>query len=333
MSKEELELVGIGNAIVDVLSKTQDGFLSENKIHKGTMTLIEAEQAEALYSKMGPGQEMSGGSAANTIAGFANLIGKGKSGFIGKVANDQLGNVFRHDITATGVAFPTPGLQDGPSTARCLILITPDAQRTMCTFLGAAVWITPSDLDEEMIKNSKITYLEGYLFDRPRAKQTFHKASEIAHSAGKKVSLTLSDPFCVDRHRDEFLGLIKGGVDILFANEAEILKLFQTEDLDKAVFFAREACPLTVITRSSKGSMVVSKNDTVEVEAEMIDNVVDTTGAGDMYAAGFLYGLTQFKTHGECARIGSIVAAEAISHVGARPQTDLRKLLKDKKAV
>jgi sugar/nucleoside kinase (ribokinase family) len=333
MSKGQLELVGIGNAIVDVLSKTREDFLNEQKLHKGTMTLIEAEQAEALYSKMGPGQEMSGGSAANTMAGFASLIGRDKSGFIGKVANDQLGNVFRHDITATGVSFPTAALQDGPPTARCLILITPDAQRTMCTFLGAAVWITPSDLDEEMIKNSNITYLEGYLFDRPRAKQTFHKASEIAHSAGKKVSLTLSDPFCVDRHRDEFLGLIKGGVDILFANEAEILKLFQTDDLDKAVYFAREACPLTVITRSSKGSIIASKTDTTEVEAEIVDNVVDTTGAGDMYAAGFLYGLSQFRSHAECGRIASIVAAEAISHVGARPQTDLRRLLKDKKAI
>lgn len=331
MSKENLDLVGIGNAIVDVLSKTGDDFLRANRINKGTMTLIEAEQAEALYAKMGPGLEVSGGSAANTIAAFANL--SGKAGYIGKVASDQLGNVFRHDIRATGVAFDTPALQDGPPTARCLILITPDAQRTMCTFLGACVWIAPSDLDEAMIKSAKVTYLEGYLFDRPRAKQTFRKAAEIAHAGGQKVALSLSDPFCVDRHRDEFLDLVKSGVDILFANEAEILSLYKAETLEEAIRHVRDTCPLAAITRSANGSLIVSANDSVEIKAEPVSKVVDTTGAGDMYAAGFLYGYTRGKPLADCGRMGSICAAEVIQYVGARPQIDLKKLLADKKAV
>jgi sugar/nucleoside kinase (ribokinase family) len=331
MSKENLDLVGIGNAIVDVLSRTADEFLAANKLHKGTMTLIEAEQAEALYAKMGPGLEVSGGSAANTVAAFASM--NGKAGYIGKVANDQLGNVFRHDIRATGVAFDTPALHDGPPTARCLILITPDAQRTMCTFLGASVWIAPSDLDEEMVKNAKVTYLEGYLFDRPRAKQTFRKASEIARAGGGKVSLSLSDPFCVDRHRDEFLDLVKSGVDILFANEAEILSLYKAETFEAAVGHARESCALSIITRSAKGSLIVTPTETIEVSAEPVVKVVDTTGAGDMYAAGFLYGYSRGKTLADCGRVASIVAAEVIAHVGARPQIDLAKLLKEKKAV
>jgi sugar/nucleoside kinase (ribokinase family) len=331
MSKDNLDLVGIGNAIVDVLSKTADDFLAANKLHKGTMTLIEAEQAEALYAKMGPGLEVSGGSAANTVAAFASM--SGKAGYIGKVANDQLGNVFRHDIRATGVTFDTPALQDGPPTARCLILITPDAQRTMCTFLGASVWIAPSDLNEEMVKNAKVTYLEGYLFDRPRAKQTFRKASEIARAGGGKVSLSLSDPFCVDRHRDEFLDLVKNGVDILFANEAEILSLYKAETFDAAVSHARESCALSIITRSAKGSLIVTANETIEVNAEPVTKVVDTTGAGDMYAAGFLYGYSRGKPLADCGRVASIVAAEVIAHVGARPQIDLAKLLKEKKAV
>jgi sugar/nucleoside kinase (ribokinase family) len=331
MSKDNLDLVGIGNAIVDVLTKTGDDFLAANRIHKGTMTLIEADQAEALYAKMGPGMEVSGGSAANTVAAFASL--SGKAGYIGKVANDQLGSVFRHDIRATGVSFDTPALEDGPPTARCLILITPDAQRTMCTFLGASVWIAPSDLNEQMIMDAKVTYLEGYLFDRPRAKQTFRRASDVARGAGKKVSLSLSDPFCVDRHREEFLDLVKNNVDILFANEAEIMALYQAKSFDEAVYMTREACELSIITRSAKGSLVLTKDQTVEVAAEPVKEVVDTTGAGDMYAAGFLYGYTQGQGLAECGRAGSIVAAEVISHVGARPQVDLKKLLKEKKAV
>lgn len=331
MANELVDVVGIGNAIVDVLSKTEDDFLKTNKINKGTMTLIEADQAEALYAKMGPGMEMSGGSAANTIAALASM--GGKAGYIGKVANDQLGNVFRHDIRATGVQFDTPALEDGAPTARCLILITPDAQRTMCTFLGACVWISPTDLNEELIKSAKVTYLEGYLFDRARAKQAFKKAGEIAHTAGRKTSLTLSDPFCVERHRAEFIDLIKNEIDIVFANEAELLSLYQTHDLAEAMYHIRQHCDIAAITRSEKGSVILSGDDTFEVAAEPVAKVCDTTGAGDMYAAGFLYGYTRDKSLAECARIGSIAAAEVISHVGARPQTNLLQLLKDKQAV
>lgn len=334
MSKDaaaHYDVVAIGNAIVDVLSKTDDSFLNANQINKGTMTLIEADQAEKLYSKMGPGMEMSGGSAANTIAAIASL--GGRAGYIGKVANDQLGTVFRHDIRAMGVTFDTPALDAGAPTARCLILITPDAQRTMCTFLGACVWISPSDLDEAMIQNAKVTYLEGYLFDRARAKQAFKRAAEIARAAGRKVALTLSDPFCVDRHRDEFLDLIKNDVNILFANEAEILSLYQTEDFDEAVYHVRQHCEIAALTRSDKGSVIVTPDSLFEIAPEPVHRVVDTTGAGDMYAAGFLYGYTQGKPLDVCGRLGSIAAAEIIAQVGARPQGSLLQLIQEKKAV
>lgn len=326
-----LSVVGIGNAIVDVLSKTDEDFLRVHKINKGTMTLIEADQAETLYAKMGPGMEMSGGSAANTIAALASL--GSQAAYIGKVANDQLGNVFRHDISSLGVRFITAPLESGAPTARCLILVTPDAQRTMCTFLGACVWISPTDLDEESIKNAKVTFLEGYLFDRNRAKQAFRKAGEIAHAAGRKTALTLSDPFCVDRHREEFLDLIQNNIDIVFANEAEILSLYKTEDFNEAVFNIRQHCEIAVLTRSAKGSMILHGDETFEVPAEPVAQIVDTTGAGDLYSAGFLHGLTMGRDLTTCARFGSIAAAEVISHLGARPQTNLAQLLKDKKAV
>lgn len=331
MSKEAVDIVGIGNAIVDVLSKTEEQFLQENRLNKGAMTLIEEDQAEGLYRKMGPGTEMSGGSAANTIAAFAAM--GGKAGYIGKVSNDQLGNVFRHDICAAGVRFTTQPLEDGPSTARCLILITPDAQRTMCTYLGACVWIAPSDLDEAMIAEAGITYLEGYLFDRPRAKQTFRRAAEVAHAAGKKVALSLSDSFCVERHRDEFLDLVENHIDILFANESEILALYKTDDFELATTQVRGHCELAAITRSEKGSVIVTAAaDPVIVPAAPVENVVDTTGAGDMYAAGFLFGLTRNLPLAECGYLGSLAASEVISHVGARPQSDLAALVSLRKA-
>lgn len=331
MSKEPVELVGIGNAIVDVLSKTDDAFLAANHLAKGAMTLIDENQAGALYSKMGPGTEMSGGSAANTIAAFAAM--GGKAGYIGKVSNDQLGQVFRHDICAAGVAFNTAPLEGGPSTARCLILITPDAQRTMSTYLGACVMISPDDLDEEMIAAAGITYLEGYLFDRPSAKDTFRRASEVAHAAGKKVALSLSDAFCVERHRAEFLELVEKHIDILFANESEIMSLYQTADFDSAVQKVREHCELAALTRSEKGSVIVSKTEApITVPAAPVEKVVDTTGAGDMYAAGFLYGLTRNLPLAECGYLGSLAAAEVIAHVGARPQTDLAALVNLRKA-
>lgn len=339
MSKDNLavsqeasyDVVAIGNAIVDVLSKTADDFLNAHKLSKGAMTLIEAEQADALYAKMGAGMEMSGGSAANTVAALSAM--GGRAGYIGKVSNDQLGKVFRHDIQAAGVAFNTAPLQDGPATARSLILITPDAQRTMCTYLGACVWIAPSDLDEEMIKNAAVTYLEGYLYDRDRAKATFRKACEIAHAAKRKVALSLSDPFCVSRHRDDFLDLVGTSVDIVFCNEAEAFSLYQTEDMNIVIERLRETCEMGVITRSEKGAVVVTKNGVDEVPAEPVAQVVDTTGAGDLFAAGFLYGYTRNRTPADCARLGAIAAAEVIAHVGARPQADLQAVLKLKKAV
>jgi len=327
MSKANLDIVGIGNAIVDVLSKTDDAFLKNNHIHKGTMTLIEAVQAEALYAKMGPAMEMSGGSAANTIAAFASL--GGKAGYIGKVAHDQLGNVFRHDIRSTGVIFETPALMHGAPTARCMILITPDAQRTMCTFLGACILLTRNDLDEEMIAGAKVTYLEGYLFDREQAKEAFRKAAEMAHAAGKKVALTLSDPFCVDRHRAEFMNLVENHVDILFANETEIMALYKTDDISQV----RPHCELAVVSRSDKGSVIINRKERIVVKAQPVAQVVDTTGAGDLYAAGFLYGYTSGKSLADCGRIASIAAAEIISQVGARPQKNLAQLMRDKKAV
>lgn len=331
MSKEPVELVGIGNAIVDVLSKTDDAFLTAQQLNKGAMTLIEEAQAESLYAKMGPGTAMSGGSAANTVAAFAAMGGRG--GYIGKVSNDQLGEVFRHDIRAAGVTFDTAPLEDGPSTARCLILITPDAQRTMCTYLGACVWIAPSDLDEQMISTAGVTYLEGYLFDRPRAKQTFRRAAEIAHAAGKKVALSLSDAFCVGRHRDEFLDLVEHHVDILFANESEITALYKTEHFDHAATQVKEHCELAALTRSEKGSLIVPRRgDAVTVPAAPVAKVVDTTGAGDLYAAGFLFGHARGMALSECGYLGSLAAAEVISHIGARPQSDLSELVRQRKA-
>lgn len=330
MSKDNLDVVGIGNAIVDVLAKTEDAFLQENGINKGTMTLINSKQAEELYAKMGPAMEMSGGSAANTIAALASL--NSKAGYIGKVAHDQLGAVFRHDIRALGVTFETQPLVSGVPTARCMILITPDAQRTMNTFLGACVWLTPDDINEEMVKGAQVTYLEGYLFDRDLAKEAFYRAAKIAHKAGKKVALTLSDPFCVDRHREAFLDLVKDHVDILFANEAEIMSLYQAATFDDAVRQVKGHCEVAALTRSAEGSIIISGDDVTHVKADIVKNVVDTTGAGDLYAAGFLHGYTRRRSMADCGRIASICAAEIIAQVGARPQRSLAQLLKDKKA-
>lgn len=318
-------VVGIGNAIVDVLSHAEEAFLTEHKLAKGAMTLIDAEQAEALYAKMGPGIEASGGSAGNTMAGFASLGGRGA--YIGKVCDDQLGTVFTHDIRAIGVDFDTAPVVGAPPTARCLVLITPDAQRTMNTFLGACVELGPDDIDPALIGGADVTYMEGYLWDPPAAKEAFLKASKIAHDAGRKVSLTLSDAFCVERHRDSFRELIKNDVDILFANETEILSLFQVDSFDDAVQAVRGLCEVAAITRSEKGSVVVDGTQMYEVPAEPVDTVVDTTGAGDLYAAGFLYGYTHGRPWADCARIGGIAAAEVIGHVGPRPAVSLKELV------
>ncbi len=324
MVDQPIDVLGIGNAIVDVLTHAEDGFLAAQGMAKGAMTLIDGRRAEELYSLMGPGVEVSGGSAANTLAGVASLGGRGA--FIGKVRNDQLGGIFRHDIRAAGVTFDTPAATDGPPTARCLIFVTPDAQRTMGTYLGASVEFGPGDLDEAMIRAAKVTYLEGYLWDAPDAKEAFQAAARMAHEAGKKVALSLSDPFCVERHRESFVELIGGHVDLLFANEVEICSLFQVENFDEALQMTRDHCEVAALTRSEKGSVILSDSEVHVVDAAPVARVVDTTGAGDLYAAGFLHGYIQGRTLYDCGRIGAAAAAEVISHFGARPETPLAEL-------
>jgi len=324
----KFDVVGIGNAIVDVIAQADDAFLSKNSLNKGTMTLIDAERADELYGRMGPGKEVSGGSCGNTVAGIAAL--GGKAAYIGKVRDDQLGQVFRHDIRAAGVAFDSAPATDGPPTARCLILVTPDAQRTMNTFLGACVNLGPEDVPEALIASASITYMEGYLWDRPKAKEAFVRAAKLAHGARRRVSLTLSDPFCVDRHRDSFRALVKDHIDILFANEAEIASLYQVNDFDQAVKQVRQECEIAVVTRGAEGSVILKGGEMHVVPAAPVAKVVDTTGAGDLYAAGFLQALTAGHDLKRCGQVASLAAAEAISHYGARPETDLKKLVKEK---
>jgi sugar/nucleoside kinase (ribokinase family) len=315
-------LVGIGNAIVDVITHADDGFIRDNGLVKGAMTLIDADRAEALYGRMGPGIEMSGGSVGNTMAGFASFGGKGA--YIGKVRDDQLGAVYRHDIQAAGIAFDTAPLTAGPATARCLIVVTPDAQRTMNTYLGACVELGPEDVDDALIAVSAVTYMEGYLWDKPRAKAAFLKAAAVAHAAGRKVALTLSDSFCVARHRESFRDLVDHHVDILFGNEDEIVSLFETPDFDAAALRGR--CEVVAVTRGARGSVVLAGDEIHEIAAEPVTRLVDTTGAGDLYAAGFLYGYTHGQPLPACGRLGGIAAAEIISHIGARPMTNLAAL-------
>jgi sugar/nucleoside kinase (ribokinase family) len=318
------DILGIGNAIVDVVARAEDSFLSRHDMHKGAMILIDAAAADTLYAAMPPGQESSGGSAANTCAVAAGL--GSRVAYIGKVADDQLGGVFRHDINAVGVHFPTLPLAGGAPTARCLILVTPDGQRTMNTFLGACVSLTEADVDPALVAGSAITYLEGYLFDPPAAQAAFRKAADTAHAAGRRIALSLSDAFCVNRHRAAFLDLVANHVDVLFANEAEITALFERNTFEEAAEAARENVALAVLTRSEAGSVILQGDDTVTIKAEPTE-IVDTTGAGDAYAAGFLAGLTSGKSLNQCGRMASIAAAEVISHYGARPMADLRKLM------
>ncbi len=319
-----LDILGIGNAIVDVQARADDAFLAAQGMAKGGMALIDAAAAGAIYAAMGAGVESSGGSAGNTCAVAAAL--GARVGFLGKVADDELGRVFAHDIRAAGVRFPTAPLAEGAPTARCLILVTPDGQRTMNTFLGACVTFGPDDVDEAEVASAGVIYLEGYLFDPPAAQAAFRKASQAAHAAGRKVALTLSDAFCVGRHRAAFRAFVQEETDILFANEAELLSLYETEDFDAALAQLRQEVALAAVTRSEKGSVVIAGAETVTVPA-VPTQVVDTTGAGDAYAAGFLAGLAQGKALAECGRWGSVAAAEAISHFGARPQTDLKALV------
>ena len=323
MNDRQYDVTAIGNAIVDVIAQADDAFLEQQKLPKGAMSLIDAVDAERLYSLMGPGVERSGGSAANTAAGIAML--GGKVAFIGKVSDDQLGDVFAHDIRAVGVEFRTPPLTEGLSTARCLILVTPDAQRTMQTFLGACTAFSADDVDEDLIARSRVLFMEGYLWDQPRAIEGMRKAAAVAKASGCKVAFTTSDPFCVDRHRQEFLELIDNDLDILFSNEAEAKSLFETDDFDSALKQLQGRCEIVVVTRSEKGCVVATKDEVHAVPAEKV-NVVDTTGAGDAYAAGFLWGYTQGRSLVDCARLGGVVAAEAISHYGARAETDLKVL-------
>jgi sugar/nucleoside kinase (ribokinase family) len=332
MTASRLDVVGIGNAIVDIIGRCDDQFLNTHGLAKGNMRLIEADEVTKLYGAMGPAVESSGGSVANTMAGIASF--GGRAGFIGKVADDEFGRIFGHDIRKQGVAFTTAvakasgkGLDSGtPPTARCLVLVTPDGERTMSTFLGVSPLLDQGEVDPEMIENARIVYLEGYLFDRPEAKAAFYQAADIAKAANAKVALSLSDAFCVDRHRDAFLDLIRTKVDILFANESELTALYQTKVFDDAVAAAREDSPLCVATRGAKGSLILAGGRTTEVQVEPVAKVVDTTGAGDLYAAGFLFGYAKGQDHKVCGRLASIAAAEIISHIGARPHTPLEKL-------
>lgn len=322
------DVVAIGNAIVDVMTRISDAFLEERDLIKGSMNLISAEQAGILYRQIDPERECSGGSAANTVVGIASL--GGTPAFIGKVHADELGKVFRRDIGVSGVEFFTPPMFEGPSTARCIVLVTPDAQRTMNTYLGACTKLSPEDIDADLIKASKVTYLEGYLWDENNAKKAMTYACEVAKSFDRKVALTLSDSFCVERHRDEFLALIKSHVDLLFANEKEIKSLYQTDNFDEIIAKVKKDCEITAITRQEKGSVVISGMISTYIDAEEVKEVVDTTGAGDLYAAGFLYGYGRDYDLGICGRIGGITAAEIITHYGARPEVSLKGLIRKK---
>lgn len=324
----ELDVLCVGNSIVDVLTQTDDATLEQFGMVKGTMALIDTEQAEVLYAHMSPAVETSGGSAGNTAAGLASL--DATCAFIGRVRDDQLGDIFTHDIRSIGVEYATPAATDGPPTARCLILITPDAQRTMNTFLGASVNLGPEDIDEDLVARAKVTYLEGYLWDRDEAKQAFLRAAGLAAAKDRMVSLSLSDPFCVDRHRESFREFVSGHVDILFANEDEIMSLYQVDTFDEALQHVRQDCRIAALTRSEKGSVIVAGEEVHVVDAEPVGKVVDTTGAGDQFAAGFLYGYTHGRDLATSARIGGIAAAEVIAHVGPRPQVKLADLVAEK---
>ena len=324
MAQTRFDVVGIGNAIVDIIGKCDDDFLARFDAPKGHMRLVAEPTIREIYDAMGPAVEISGGSAANTMAGLASL--GGRAAFIGKVAKDTFGDIFTHDVRAAGVTFDTPAMEGGAPTARSLILVTPDGERTMNTFLGVSPELDTGAIDSDTIEAAAITYLEGYLFDRDEAKAAFGEAARIARAAGRKVSLTLSDGFCVDRHRDSFLSLIKSDIDILFANEDEICSLYQTSSFDEAAGRIAADSELAVLTRSEKGSVVMDGDKKHQAEAFPVDHVVDTTGAGDLFAAGFLYGYSNNFDHTRSARLGSLAASEIISHVGARPETDIKKL-------
>ncbi|MBK6895261.1 MAG: adenosine kinase [Alphaproteobacteria bacterium] len=329
MSESALGVVAVGNALVDVLAQVDDAFLDEQctkyGMERGAMTLIDEKRAVELYTQMPKGLETSGGSAANTMAGYSSFGGHGA--FIGKVAKDALGETFNKDMLKIGVDHLTRPLVAGPPTGRCMILVSPDGHRTMNTFLGASVELSPQDIEPDVIFSAQITYLEGYLFDRELAKRAFIRAAELAHKAGHRVALTLSDPFCVDRHRHDFLNLVQNHVDILFANEEEIKSLYMQQNFEDAKSAVNSHCEIAVLTRSEKGAVIVSQGREIMVPAAPVKKVVDTTGAGDQFAAGFLFGFTHARTLEECGRLGALAAAEVISHIGPRPQKSLRELM------
>jgi sugar/nucleoside kinase (ribokinase family) len=325
MAEAKYDVLGIGNAIFDVLVQTDEGFLAAHGMAKGGMALIDEARATSIYRDMGPATEMSGGSAANTIVGIANL--GARAAYVGKVRDDQIGHLYTHDIRAAGVAFETKPAAGGPATGCSYILVTPDGERTMNTYLGAAQELMPGDIDAAQIAASAIVYLEGYLWDPKSAKEAFVKASTIAHDAGRQVALTLSDSFCVDRYRGEFLDLMRNGtVDLVFANEAELRSLYETADFDTALKQLRNDTKLGVVTRSEKGCVVASKEGVTAVPAFPVDKIVDTTGAGDLFAAGFLFGLVRGAGYEKAGRLGALAAAEVIQHIGARPQVSLKEL-------
>ena len=325
MTSAKYDVLGIGNALFDVLVQTDEGFLAAHDMVKGSMALIDEPRAAAIYRDMGPAVEVSGGSAANTIVGVASF--GGRAAYIGKVRDDQIGRLYAHDIRAAGVVFETPSASAGPATGCSYILVTPDGERTMNTYLGAAQELSPADIDAAQVAAASITYLEGYLWDPQSAKEAFVKASAIAHQAGRQVALTLSDSFCVDRYRGEFLDLMRRGtVDVVFANEAELHALYQTSDFDGALKQLREDVKLGVVTRSEKGCVVSSREGIVAVPASPVEKVVDTTGAGDLFAAGFLFGLVRNVGHETAGRLAALAASEIIQHIGARPHVSLKEL-------
>jgi len=323
--RPSIDVVGIGNALVDVLSHESEEFIERHGLVKGSMTLIDTERAEELYAAMGEGLEVSGGSAANTISGIASF--GGTAAYLGRVHDDDLGAVFAHDLRSTGVIFRAQPAPEGPPTGRCLIIVTPDAQRTMNTYLGSSEHFGPEHVDGELIADAQVTFLEGYLFDRDEAKEAYWKASRIAHEAGRRVALTLSDTFCVERHRDEWRDLVHDQVDILFANEEEAMSLYQVDTFQEVLDAARADVEVAAITRGPAGSVVVRGEQVDEVEAHPVE-VVDTTGAGDLYAAGFLYGFTHDRTMAECGKLGSIAASAVLGHTGARPGVSLGQLVR-----
>ncbi|HZD68721.1 MAG TPA: adenosine kinase [Actinomycetes bacterium] len=322
----ELDVVGIGNALVDVLDHKPHDFIHLHGLAKGTMSLIDEERAHHLYRAMEPALEMSGGSAANTMVGVAAL--GGSAGYIGRVRDDDLGKVFAEDLRATGVEFWVPPATEGPATGRCVIVVTPDAERTMNTYLGASTDLGPEDVDPDLIARAKLVYLEGYLWDRPSAKEAFREAARLAHTAGRQVALTLSDPFCVDRHRESFVELIDGAIDVLFANAEEITSLFQVASFEEALRLLRGRVSVAALTCGAEGSVVLAGDDLHRVASYPVP-VLDTTGAGDMYAAGFLHGLAQGWDLPSCGRLGSAMAARIIAQTGARPRGPLAPLLHD----